>query len=86
MADQESTTSRPGRRSADEPRDTEPAVRHDIGTSAGRPRTEDHPAPDRTEPTGGHGPAGSGLVGGRGKLGSFQQPDAESGEGEDIGG
>jgi hypothetical protein len=46
------------------------SLRSDIGASLERPRAEDTPDADRTEPTGQRGPAGSGLVPGRGNLGT----------------
>jgi hypothetical protein len=45
-------------------------LRGDIGASLERPRAEDTPPEDRVEPTGQRGPAGSGQVPGRGKLGT----------------
>lgn len=54
-------------------------LRSDTGASAGRPREEDAPPPDRLEPGGGHGPAGSGQVPGRGSLGS-QTPGEKGAE------
>lgn len=46
------------------------SLRSDIGASQGRPRAEDTPDEDRIESTGQRGPAGSGRVPGRGKMGT----------------
>lgn len=50
-------------------------LRSDVGASMKRPREEDARPPERTEPTGQRGPAGSGKVAGRGKLGSQTPTD-----------
>lgn len=50
-------------------------LRSDVGGSMQRPREEDAPSPERTEPSGQRGSAGSGQVGGRGKLGSQTPTD-----------
>jgi hypothetical protein len=51
------------------------SLRSDIGASMKRPREEDARPPEATEPSGQRGPAGSGQVGGRGKLGSHTPTD-----------
>ena len=55
-------------------------MRSDIGGSMGRPREEDAESADRTEATGQRGPAGSGEVAGRGKLGSTTSGDEATDE------
>jgi hypothetical protein len=74
MTDDRSETA-PDRAEPDEPGDVQPAVRGDIGTSLGAPAAEQVPPTDSEQPGDDRGPAGSGVVPGRGQLGSWKQPD-----------
>lgn len=64
-----------GRQAEEGSSDADMGLRSDLGASQQRPREEDAAPTERIEESGQRGPAGSGQVPGRGKLGSNTPTD-----------